>query len=68
MKALEILKTINETEEFYQEKIDLLARMIQYPGVGCLIDRKLHTWAMKNKLNIVPNYDSRTVWWTCKEN
>jgi hypothetical protein len=67
MKALEILKTVNEVDEFYQEKIKLLTQVIQYPNVGCLIDKNLVNWALRHKLLVTPNYDSKTVWWTCKE-
>jgi len=67
MKAPKILKSLNEGEEYYKDKIKLLAKIIDYPFGGYIIRKEIVQWASENGLDVQCTLDSGTSWWTCKE-
>jgi hypothetical protein len=67
MKAPGILKSLDEAEDYYKDKVRLLAKLIDYPRGGYIIKQEISQWAIANGLDATCSCEDRTSWWTCSE-
>jgi hypothetical protein len=65
VNAKKILKNLEDNEEYFIEKAQLLLQIIQYPDVEHLVPHFLVQWCKDVGLMMKFNQDSHTDWWSC---
>jgi len=64
-KAIKILSNLKRTEPLYALKVKILAKIIDEPDNGHLIDDRLVEWARKAGINVDLHCEDRIAWFTC---
>lgn len=66
MKAVKILQKLKTNDNFYKEKVSILAKLIENRDGGHIIDSKLIKWADKVGIKTELNCEDKCCWWTCR--
>lgn len=63
-KAIKVLQGLKPNEQYYKQKVKLLADIINDPTIGYLCPDKLVIWCDKVGLKTKNHCEDRTSWWS----